>query len=235
MAGDEARATDCLEERLGRELDWSEAVQNGVTLLAWMVAHGHLTVKVAVRVHGNTGDPYPLAYRGDGYVHEKWALFQDAHGDGLLASGSLNESRTALEINAENLDLSPSWIEWVRNRFEKRRQSFEAMWAGNHPQIRTFDLPEAVCRRLVRLADRASLLREIDGTPGLTLTQVSEPPAPRLSWEERLRFALLRVGPLATRRRVRRSRDRTDHAMAPPTLRHAARNRQLPRVSPALR
>lgn len=46
-------------------------VRNGVTLLAWMVAHGHLEVRVAFRVHGETGEPLTFDAVDDGYVHEK--------------------------------------------------------------------------------------------------------------------------------------------------------------------
>lgn len=46
--------------------DWPEAVVRGVELLSWMVAEGHLEVRVAFRVHGKTGKPLPYADTGDG-------------------------------------------------------------------------------------------------------------------------------------------------------------------------
>lgn len=196
LGGEEARAAARLNECLGTETDWPNGVRNGVHLLAWMVAHGYLTVKVAVRVHGQSGDPRCLDYRGDGYVHEKWALFQDAFGDGLVASGSLNESRTALEINAENLEIAQTWEGRGQESFDKKARSFEAMWSDSHPWIRTFDLPEAVQRRLVNLAGNPWRLLEIDGTPGPPLTQVQDKPDHSPSPQEKLRFALLRLGPL---------------------------------------
>jgi hypothetical protein len=45
----------------------------------------------------------------DGYVHMKWAIFTDAAGNRLYASGSLNESRTGLALNAENFDVHGDW------------------------------------------------------------------------------------------------------------------------------
>jgi hypothetical protein len=101
VTGTEERLTAALNATLEHPDPWPEAVTSGVTLLAWMVAHGCLEVRVAFRVHAQTGQPLPIDSREDGYVHMKWAVFADACGNRLYASGSLNESRTALLLNAD--------------------------------------------------------------------------------------------------------------------------------------
>jgi hypothetical protein len=88
---------------------WPDDVRRGVELLGWMVARGMQEVRVAFRVHGSKGDPLPADSKVDGYVHEKWALFEDAFGNCIRVSGSLNESKTALVRNAENISLDLSW------------------------------------------------------------------------------------------------------------------------------
>lgn len=194
LRGNMERAEKCLHEALGEEPAWPAEVTRGIELLAWMVAHGHLEVKAAIRVHGADGRPKPFDYEGDGYVHEKWAVFEDGE-DALVASGSLNESRTALVLNAENLEIFTSWEGRGAERIRRKRRSFERMWRGDHPNIRTFELPEAICKRLLEIAEQIVHLVEIDGTPApLQPEATPEPPIP--SATERLRFAIIRLAPL---------------------------------------
>ena len=47
---------------------WPADVRNGVCLLAWMIAHGYLDVRVSFRVHEVTGDPLPFSALDDGYM-----------------------------------------------------------------------------------------------------------------------------------------------------------------------
>lgn len=100
LAGDAQRLASCLNRVLEQPESWPENVRNGVTLLAWMVARGYLEVRVAFRLHRITGEPLPLDSVEDGYVHEKWLVMADEFGNRLYGSGSLNESRTALTLNA---------------------------------------------------------------------------------------------------------------------------------------
>src|SRR5438552_727869 len=109
LAGTAERLTARLSAALEHPEAWPEAVTRGVTLLAWMVAHGYLDVRVAFRVHAQTREPLRINALDDGYVHMKWAVFADAHGNRLYAAGSLNESRAALILNAENMDVHCDW------------------------------------------------------------------------------------------------------------------------------
>jgi hypothetical protein len=105
LDGDAKRLAAELNEELEEPSEWPEDIRNGVTLLGWMVAQGYLEVRVAFRTHGKTGEPLSFDDKSDGYVHEKWFLMHDEFGNRLYGTGSLNESRTALQINAENVDL----------------------------------------------------------------------------------------------------------------------------------
>jgi superfamily II DNA or RNA helicase len=190
LAGTEARLTAALHAELEHPEAWPDDVTRGVELLAWMVAHDYLEVRVAFRVHTQTGEPLAMDACDDGYVHMKWAVFTDAHGNRLYASGSLNESRTALTRNAENLDVHCDWHgERDRQRVDEAEQEFELLWQNHHPAFRVLTLPEAVHRRLVRLAAGVSRPVEIDGSSAAP----REIPPP--SALEQLRFALLRDGP----------------------------------------
>jgi hypothetical protein len=197
------KVEDALLAKLIDEDDWPESVQHGMQLLAWMLAHEHLDIKVAVRVHKETGEPKPMSFERDGYMHEKWAIFGDEL-DEILISGSLNESKTALTINAENIDLSKTWggdREWANRKFAQKRKNFEVMWAHQHASIRTYDLPKAVRERIIKFAGNVDDFFEIDGTP--TDLPPLNPPSPQVNETiaeptllEKVRFALIRLAPL---------------------------------------
>lgn len=190
LAGDRERLAARLNGELDRAGSWPQGVSNGVTLLAWMVAHGYLEVRVAFRVHKETGEPLPLDAVDDGYVHEKWFVLYDEFGNRMYGAGTLNESKTALILNAENIDVHCDWWgETDRRRVEEAAEAFENLWRGNVPHLPVLTLPEAVRRRLIRLAEGIDSPVEVDGTRAAT--RVAAPPAAM----ERLRFAILRDAP----------------------------------------
>lgn len=190
LAGDKARLEARLNEELARPETWPEGVRNGVTLLAWMVAKGYLEIKVAFRLHMVTHEPVPFDSVDDGYVHEKWFIFYDEYGNRLYGSGTLNESKTALVLNAENIDVHCDWWEGTdRRRVEDAVAAFEALWQGKVAHMPVMSIPEAVQRRLIALAEGIAYPVEIDGTTAVT-REVRPPSA-----LERLRFALLKDAP----------------------------------------
>ncbi|WP_416139145.1 helicase-related protein [Halomonas sp. HK25] len=196
LQGDEQRASQAMLAELESRQQWPPALRHGVELLAWMVANGHLRIRVGLRVHAKDGSPQPLDYAQDGYLHEKWAVLGDGQ-DELYISGSLNESRTALAINAENINVHGSWEEWGKKAIPQKHINFKALWQGNHPAIKTFSLPEAVEAELVKIARNAGALFEIDGTPmNPPPKHVRERDELAPSFAERLRFAMLRLAPL---------------------------------------
>lgn len=190
LEGDSRRLEARLNDELEQPDDWPQGVRNGVTLLAWMVAHGYLDVRVAFRVHGKTGEPLPFESVEDGYVHEKWFVLCDEYGNRMYGAGTLNESKTALVLNAENIDVHCDWWgEMDRRRVDQAVADFENLWRGKFSHMRVLTLPDAVRQRLVRFAEGVDRPVEVDGTSGAP--PVVEPP----SALERLRFAVLRDAP----------------------------------------
>ncbi len=190
LEGDAARLEQRLKRRLECASDWPESVVNGVTLLAWMVEHGHLELRVALRINIRTGEPLPFESMEDGYVDEKWALFRDVVGNRLLMSGSLNESKTALLLNAENIDVHCNWwSEHDGQRVEEAERDFASIWGDTEPGMRVLPLPEAVREQLVHFSRGVVRPLEIDGSSEIP-PEVPEPGA-----LERLKFAILRDAP----------------------------------------
>lgn len=167
LKGEQARLADGLNAALGEPANWTEPEARGVELLAWMVKARLLEVRVALRVHAQTGRAIPLESQVDGYVHEKWAVLADGAGDRLYISGSLNESKTALLLNAENIDVHCAWrSEEGRERADEAEAEFAVLWANEHPAFRVLTLPDAVKAKLISFA-------EWDGTK---FTPPTQPP-----------------------------------------------------------
>lgn len=191
LAGDAAR----LETRLLAELEgsdeWGDAVRAGVALLAQMVASGALEVRVALRRHSVTGEALTIDSTADGYVHEKWFIMTDSAGHRLYGSGSLNESRTALVLNAENIDISCDWDGSPREqrRIEDAAADFSRLWENRHAALYVVPLPQAVREHLVRLRTLTGEPTEIDGTRAVPQRE------PSISPIEALHFAVLRDAP----------------------------------------
>jgi hypothetical protein len=173
LKGEQERLTKGLNAALGETANWSDPEARGVELLAWMVKAGLLEVRVALRVHAQTGKPIPLDSQVDGYVHEKWAVLADAAGDRMYISGSLNESKTALMLNAENIDVHCAWrSEEALERTEEAEEGFAALWANEHPAFRVVTLPDAVKSHLISFATGSNVVHlspvilptEVDGT-----------------------------------------------------------------------
>jgi hypothetical protein len=50
-------------------------------------------LRVALRVHRETGEPLPFSSSIDGYAHEKWAIFRDANDNRLVTGSSGHRAR----------------------------------------------------------------------------------------------------------------------------------------------
>ena len=164
LAGNRQRLSDTLMQELDKPETWPEDVQNGVALLGAMVASEQLEVKVAFRVNAVTKEPISVDATDDGYVHEKWFIMGDGE-NRLYGSGSLNESRTALTLNAENIDINCDWEgKRDKQRVERADRDFQLLWDGKNPHMRVMEIPEAVKERLVHIKNLKGRPTEIDGT-----------------------------------------------------------------------
>ena len=191
LKGEEARCDAALLAALGVPEEWPEDVREGVGLLAWMVARERLDVRVAFRVHARTGRPLTINSVADGYVHMKFAVLRDPRGDRLYISGSLNESRTALHLNAENIDVHCSWRgDDSAARVGDGERRFGLLWGDENAAMRVMRLPDAAHQRLIEFAKPPPFRRPDHHVEPDELAE-----GPPISPVEQLRFALLRDGP----------------------------------------
>ena len=134
-------------------------------LLAWMVARGHLDVKVAVPCDA---DRRPIPE--DGIFHEKAGIVTDRAGDRLAWNGSLNETAAGWRHNWESINVYTSWGPEPK-RVDDEEANFGRIWADKAKRVIVLDTPEAVRRDLMRFmpdSDLPARLREGPDPPPAT-------------------------------------------------------------------
>ena len=148
-----------------------QAAYDALELLAWLVAHGILEVKVAIPC-----DEHQRPIHADGIFHEKAGIIQDAAGNRLVFVGSINETEAGWKRNWEKFHVFTSWGGDAA-RVEEEAAEFERIWQGHAPRLLTLDVPNAVRQDLLRFLptdDRPARLKP----PPDRETPQPEPPGP---------------------------------------------------------
>ncbi|MEL4898347.1 SNF2-related protein, partial [Crocosphaera sp. Alani8] len=120
-------------------------------ILSWLIAHHYLEIKIAIPLKNN-GLPEPDKPLDTRHIfHEKTGIFTDVKGNQLAFSGSNNESISGWEQNVESFHVYCSW-EGVRDleRVNEEQYRFDQLWHDLAPNVRVFNIPEAVKRKLLR-------------------------------------------------------------------------------------
>ncbi len=117
--------------------------QDALELLAWMVARGHLEVKVAVPCDA---DRKPVA--DEAIFHEKTGVVEDRAGERIAWTGSLNETTAGWTRNWERIHVYTSWQE--PERVADAKTAFDALWDDQARRVIVLGLPDAVRQDLLR-------------------------------------------------------------------------------------
>lgn len=188
LDGDAQRMERQLLNELSDPETWDPSVQDGVSLLSAMIASGKMELRVALRKHRSTGKALAFEDTSDGYFHEKWMILKDEEGNSICATGSFNESLTAMERNAENITIHRSWMgETDTEVISEYDSSFETTWKNENPALAVLTLPSAVRQRLVTIGNAYGKQQEIDER----IRQMRKKPKVM----DLLRFAVLKDAP----------------------------------------
>ena len=104
-----------------------------LNLLANLIATGILDIKIA----------YTEDVRGIGMYHEKMGIIEDAEGNKVAFSGSMNESSTAMSLNYETIDVFRSWQDKSEaERVQLKENAFCSIWNDCEPSIRVLEFPQ---------------------------------------------------------------------------------------------
>ena len=121
--------------------------QNRFDTLSWLVAHGRLDVKIALRERG--------------MYHDKVGIITDEAGDQVVFAGSANESTHALlpTHNYESINVFRTWVPEHAEFYNPHIESFERLWKDESYGTAVIDIPTAVRDKLI------SVTRALDYTP----------------------------------------------------------------------
>ena len=147
---------------------------DALELLAWMVARGHLDVKVAVPCDA---DRRPAADAA--IFHEKSGVIEDRAGNRLAWTGSLNETEAGWRRNWESLNVYTSWGPEPA-RVDQEERNFARIWADRSSRVIVLDVPDAARRDLLRFlpaGDRPARLAAADRDPAGGGPPSPHPPA----------------------------------------------------------
>ncbi|MCJ0899163.1 SNF2-related protein [Rhodococcus sp. ARC_M13] len=161
-----------------------------LSVLAWMVAHDRLEIRVGVPTSGGK----LLSYRESGkYFHTKYGVFTDRLGNKVAFNGSNNASVRAWAVNHETFDVYPSWMRavWEWNGQEAVRD-FDRHWNDQPDEgWAVVPLPQAVREYLIEHAPTTPPLPQgtssSDDEDGIA-TEV-EPPGATEAWAELIDLA----------------------------------------------
>lgn len=104
-----------------------------LNLLANLIATGILDIRIA----------YTEDATGIGMYHEKMGIIEDADGNKIAFSGSMNESATAMSLNYEAIDVFRSWYDvGEADRVQLKESAFYSIWSDSEPGIRVLEFPK---------------------------------------------------------------------------------------------
>lgn len=154
-ADDAAAITDgyvlrAASERVGQSIlhtidNLGDALANHrLEALSWLVANGHLDIKLALKRRG--------------MYHEKIGIFRDSAGDALIFQGSANETTSALlpDFNFESINVFQSWRLELADHYQPYIDGFERLWLNETLNTHVIPFPEAARERLVKISTRQS-------------------------------------------------------------------------------
>lgn len=141
-----------LRQITGEQLDYFSMER--LNLLASLIADGVMDIQIA----------YTEDKAGIGMYHEKMGLIEDANGNTVAFSGSMNESATAMSINYETIDVFRSWGDQNEaDRVKLKKAAFCSIWNDCEPNIHVLQFPsisEALIKKYRRSAPNFNIDQE---------------------------------------------------------------------------
>jgi superfamily II DNA or RNA helicase len=115
-------------------------------MLGRLIAEDVLEIKIAVMAGTN----------GLGIYHEKVGVVADAEGNTVAFTGSLNETRAAMEDNFESIEVFTSWTQGDARRTRRIEENFARLWEGRTERLEVLEFPKQAEDYLRELAAQAA-------------------------------------------------------------------------------
>ena len=120
--------------------DFDAIVQDRLALLTWLVANGHLDIKIAYPTEMARPNPHAI-------YHEKIGVFLDDTHNVVAFVGSPNETVGGLLRNFESIDVHWSWDNAQRTK--KKVDNFKRLWDNATDKLDVIDFLTAVAKKLL--------------------------------------------------------------------------------------
>ena len=149
-----------------------EAAHNALELLAWLIQHEILEVKVAIPC-----DAKRRPISNHVIFHEKAGIIEDADGNRIAFTGSINETVNGWLHNWESFHVFTSWA--TPDHVDAEETSFTTLWSDRSPNAFVVDVPQAMRDRLLQFAPpEGQLPGRVKETGGQYRIQSPEKPKP---------------------------------------------------------
>jgi len=133
-----------LTDKLGAPVS-DETTREHLGWLTWLIANGHLDVKLAIPKDANG-----KFRKGLGLYHSKCGLLKDASDDQIAFTGSVNETHAGWSWNWESFQVRCSWeSDKDRQAIAKIEKEFESLWSNTAKFAEVMSVPEAVQNKLL--------------------------------------------------------------------------------------
>lgn len=144
---------EIIKESLLKELRDPENTyeKNQLDLLAKLIAGEILEIKIAFLEENNS----------IGLFHEKMGIIEDSEGNKIAFSGSMNETKNALKINYEAIDVFCSWqTEFEKKKVIDKENRFNQIWDNEEKGIKIIEFPEISEEILKRYENKMTSLED---------------------------------------------------------------------------
>ena len=160
------RGYDAKKQDLDSSLDCDfDAVSyDRLMLLTWLIAHGHLDIKIACPSDSNITYPHAI-------YHEKTGVFLDDNNNAIAFSGSSNETVGGLLNNFESIDVHWSWDD-TQERVQQKIDNFQRLWNNKTDRLEVVDFLNAVAEELL---DHQEVYETLQDTATDTLEIIESP------------------------------------------------------------
>ena len=128
-------------------------IDEHVEALGWLIANKKLEIRIVVMLNNNGNLIDYDSVTDDSLFHPKVGIFEDATGDKVSFSGSINESATGWTQNIESFSVFCNWKSEDQNDYsEDYVADFERYWTlGPHIRCKTVEFPEAVRNQWIKV------------------------------------------------------------------------------------
>ena len=123
------------------DCDFENVSHDRLMLLTWLIAHGHLDIKIASPSNSSTNYPHAV-------YHEKTGVFLDDDNNVVAFSGSSNETVGGLLNNFESIDVHWSWDD-NQDRVQQKVDNFKRLWNNKTDRLEVIDFLNAVAEDLL--------------------------------------------------------------------------------------